>query len=575
MGGKIPREFLDELLARVDIVDVVDARVPLKKQGREHVACCPFHTEKTPSFTVSAQKQFYHCFGCGAHGTALGFLMDYEKLEFLDAVEVLAESVGMEVPRTSARREGGSDPGYELLEEVTRFYQDALKRSPTAVDYLKGRGLSGEVAAQYALGFAPPGWDALLKRFSSRASPDRLQQLGLVVRNDRGRVYDRFRNRIMFPIRDRRGRTLGFGGRVLDDSKPKYLNSPETQLFHKGRSLYGDFEARSNRGAHEFILVVEGYMDVVVLAGHGFHNTVATLGTATTPFHLESLFRDVSRVVFCFDGDQAGRDAAWRALETLVPIHRDGYEAHFLFLPDGEDPDSLVRKEGREGFGHRVEESISLSDFLFKHFQSQADMTSAAGKARLADQIKGVLERMTDGVYRDLLYERLARTVGIRSELLRAPPDQSASSAASRPRWRQALNTPVRAAIALMLDDPDLVRRLDKVERFKGSDTPGVELFWELVETFRADPHLTPAAAVERYRGGDTHQHLLKLMEWCPPERESFDREREFSDSLSRMRAVARRQRTEILLRAEREQGLTATEKAELGRLLGGDAVPS
>ncbi|MEW8281341.1 MAG: DNA primase, partial [Candidatus Thiodiazotropha taylori] len=347
MAGKIPTHFIDQLLNRVDIVDVINRRVTLKKAGKEFQACCPFHDEKTPSFTVSPSKQFYHCFGCGAHGSAIGFLMEYDNLGFVEAVEELAQSAGLEVPREGGNEQGPDlRPLYELMEKTARFYQHQLKHhaeSPAAVDYLKSRGMSGQIAASYGIGFAPPGWDNLTGTLGSdKASLERLNKCGLLSESN-GKQYDRFRNRIIFPIRDPRGRTIGFGGRVLGDDKPKYLNSPETPLFHKGRELYGLYEARQANREISNLLVVEGYMDVVALAQHNIQNAVATLGTATTHEHLELIFRNCPEVIFCFDGDRAGRDAAWKALNTSLPLMRDGREVRFLFLPQGEDPDTQVR----------------------------------------------------------------------------------------------------------------------------------------------------------------------------------------------------------------------------------------
>ncbi|NIP82922.1 MAG: DNA primase, partial [Gemmatimonadetes bacterium] len=352
MAGRIPRQFIDDLLSRVDIVDVVDEYVPLKKGGKDHKACCPFHNEKTPSFTVSADKQFYHCFGCGAHGTAIGFLMEYAHMDFVEAVEDLAARAGLEVPREagSGQREESLQPIYDILARASAWYQKQLRQHPeagSAKDYLKGRGLSGEIAAQFQLGFAPTGWDNLLGAIGATDAERALMaRAGLLVDKGGGGFYDRFRGRVIFPILDRRGRTIGFGGRVLGDDTPKYLNSPESAIFHKGRELYGLYQARKAAGKPERLIVVEGYMDVVALAQHGIRNAVATLGTAATEAHLEQLFRVSQDVVFCFDGDEAGRRAAWRALETALPAMHDGRQAFFMFLPEGQDPDSLVRERG-------------------------------------------------------------------------------------------------------------------------------------------------------------------------------------------------------------------------------------
>lgn len=571
MAGRIPQEFIDELLARADIVEVIDARVPLKKQGREFAACCPFHTEKTPSFTVSPHKQFYHCFGCGAHGTALGFVMDYEHLGFVEAVEVLAQDLAMEVPVERGADRPRADPGYGLLEAAAEFYRRQLKASPLTIDYLRGRGLSGQIAAEYGLGFAPAGWDRLLRHLGDRYAVEQLHEHGLVIRNEQGRYYDRFRERVMFPIRDRRGRVIAFGGRVLGQGNPKYLNSPETPLFHKGRALYGLYEARRAGADQESVIVVEGYMDVVALAQHGIRNVVATLGTATTRQHLEALYRIVPRIVFCFDGDRAGREAAWRALENLLPVFRDGHEASFLFLPEGEDPDSLVRGEGAESFRGRIGTAVPLSEFLFKYLRRGADTETTAGRARLAERARPMIDKLRDGVFKSLLYERLGELVGVPGDRLAARGAEKEVKPAPSPAPRyHSLNTPVRAAITLLLYEPGLAQVVQSLSGLDSHALAGVGLLRELIETFKENPHLTAAALVERYRDSEHHRHLLKLMEWEPPVEAGYDCRREFQDALGKLRSLTQRRRAEVLLQTERDKGLSESERAELRHLLMG-----
>ena len=430
MAGRIPQQFIDDLMQRVDIVEVIDSRVPLKKAGREYTACCPFHNEKTPSFTVSPNKQFFHCFGCGAHGTALGFLMDYEHLEFVEAVEELARGVGLEVPREAGHADDDQRSQnallYDLHMEAAHHFQKMLRdhpRAQSAIDYLKNRGLSGEIARDFGLGYAPPGWDNLLTALGRDSERRRaLATGGLAIQKDNGDLYDRFRHRIMFPIHDRRGRIIGFGGRVLGDDTPKYLNSPETPIFHKGRELYGLFEARKQVRQLDRLLVVEGYMDVVALAQFGVRNAVATLGTATTGEHLEQLFRVVPEVVFCFDGDRAGLAAAWRALENALPVLREGREARFLFLPEGDDPDSFIRREGADTFGERAANAIPFSDFLFEHLAGSVDMESIDGRARLVEQAKPLLTRLQPGVFRRMMVHQLERLAALPSVAGAAAP---------------------------------------------------------------------------------------------------------------------------------------------------------
>ncbi|MDO8332944.1 MAG: DNA primase [Pseudomonas sp.] len=429
MAGLIPQSFIDDLLNRTDIVDVVGSRISLKKSGKNHSACCPFHKEKTPSFSVSPDKQFYYCFGCGAGGNALGFIMDHDHLDFIQAVEELAKRAGMEVPREEggrpqAPRQPSDSPIYALLTAASEFYRQALKSHPTrkaAVDYLKGRGLSGEIARDFSLGFAPPGWDNLAKHLGGDSLAQKnLIDAGLLVENadnpDKVKRYDRFRDRVIFPIRDSRGRVIAFGGRVLGDDKPKYLNSPETPVFHKGQELYGLYEARqSNRNLDE-IMVVEGYMDVIALAQLGLRNAVATLGTATSEEHLKRLFRIVPSGLFCFDGDQAGRKAAWRALEATLPSLQDGRRARFLFLPEGEDPDTLVRSEGTEAFQARINQQAQpLADYFFQQLCQEADPRSMEGKAHLATLAAPLIDKVPGANLRTLMRQRLSEITGLNS----------------------------------------------------------------------------------------------------------------------------------------------------------------
>ena len=420
--ARIPQKFIDDLLDRVDIVEVIDRRVKLKKTGKNFSACCPFHDEKTPSFSVNPGKQFYYCFGCGAGGNALGFLMDYERLEFPEAVESLAQTVGLQVPKEELRPgqtppQDTNRPILEQLEQATRFYEHSLRKHPEAkraVAYLKGRGLSGEIARAFRVGFAPPGWDNLLQTADKDAQQiKRLTDGGMLVTNDRGRTYDRFRDRIVFPILDARGRVIAFGGRVLGDDKPKYLNSPETPVFHKSRELYGLYQARKSERSLNRIVVVEGYMDVIALAQYGIGYAVATLGTATSEAHMERLFRHVPEVVFCFDGDEAGRKAAFRALESTLPVMHDGRQARFLFLPDGEDPDSLVRARGAEHLEHLFSSATPLEEFLFDWVAKDLDVSTLDGRARFSKQAAPFVHLIPEGVFKTLMYQSLADRTGI------------------------------------------------------------------------------------------------------------------------------------------------------------------
>jgi DNA primase len=430
----IPSDFIDELLSRVDIVEIIDARVKLKKTGQNYSGLCPFHNEKTPSFSVNGDKQFYYCFGCQASGSALKFLMEHDRMDFVSAVEYLAARVGLEVPRENQspkaiEKQKKRKSVYDILAQVSDYYRDQLKSGDgreQAVAYLKGRGLTGQIARDFALGYAPVGWDNLLQALAkTNHERDLLIEGGMVIdRSEENKTYDRFRERIMFPIRDLRGRVIAFGGRILGDGKPKYLNSPETVVFHKSRELYGLYEARQNNKKLDQLLVVEGYMDVVALAQHGVNFAVATLGTATTGEHLERLFRMVSKVVFCFDGDEAGRRAAWKALQVSLPHLKDGRAARFLFVPDGEDPDSLVRAEGSEKFLGRVEKSQPLPDFFFDKLKSEVDFDTLDGKAHLSQLAMPLINTIPRGVFKELMVGELSNLTNLTAEKLLSLADE-------------------------------------------------------------------------------------------------------------------------------------------------------
>jgi DNA primase len=584
MAGRIPQQFIDDLVSRVDIVEVIDARVPLKKAGREYHACCPFHSEKTPSFTVSPAKQFYHCFGCGAHGTALGFLMEYEHLEFVEAVEELAKMQGLEVPRegghggTPPRREQeGNKQLYPLLERAEQFFRQQLRSHPEAgraVDYLKGRGLSGEIARDFGIGFAPPGWDNLFNALG-REQEKALILAGMVVEQDSGKRYDRFRDRIMFPIRDRRGRVIAFGGRVLGDEKPKYLNSPETPVFHKGRELYGLFEARQALRELPRLLVVEGYMDVVALAQFGIRYAVATLGTAVTPEHLELLFRQTDEVVFCFDGDRAGRDAAWRGVENALPLMRDGRTLRFMFMPEGEDPDTLIRQVGQEGFERLIERAQTLDEFLVEHFKQRADFKRLDGQARLVELSRPLFARLPTGVYRHKLVERLAPLANMQPELLQGMLSGDARPAAApgqarvrKPRGERQVPSQVRNAITLLLQHPQLAPLMTDPPRLAALQQPGVTLLIEMLELLHRHPNLTTAALLEHWRGRDEERHLFALAQReLLLDAEQDDLENEFLGAINGLEQQLLKQRYQELSRKPLGE-LSGQEKVEYQSLL-------
>ncbi|WP_445144819.1 DNA primase [Dyella sp. Tek66A03] len=593
MRGRIPDSFIDELLARVDIVDVIERRVPLKKAGREWTACCPFHNERSPSFYVTPAKQFFHCFGCGAHGSALKFLMDYERLEFPDAVEELAQSVGLTVPR-----EGGHDQApredktdlYALLDAAARWYENELPKNAEAQAYCRKRGLDEDTIKRFRIGWAPAGFDGVIKALGSN---DRRMQLlneaGMVASNERGHRYDRFRERVMFPILDRRGRVIAFGGRIIFSAPParegqeagihartsqqapgpKYLNSPETPLFHKGRELFALWQVKQANPSLARIVVVEGYMDVIALHQAGLPIAVATLGTATTPEHTEVLFRAAPDVVFCFDGDRAGRAAAWKALEAALPRIRDGRQAYFLFLPDGEDPDTLIRKEGKDGFEKRMKAATPLSEYFFNELAHDVDTASLDGRARLAERARPLIAKLPDGAFRDLMAQELEKRTGARALL---EPDPAARRSLQRPTVVQ--RSLVRSAIALLLAQPGVADQVERPYGFLRLEKPGVELLAELIDLARSRPGINPAMLVEHFAERPEYPSLQKLMAAMVVGEPEAQRT-EFFGALQRMEQQIVTQRREWLTAKSREGTLDSAEKTELRELLAARVPPT
>ena len=592
--GRIPQSFIDELIARADIVEIIGTRVQLKKAGREYKACCPFHAEKTPSFWVSPDKQFYHCFGCGKHGTVLGFLMDHDHLAFPEAVEELATRVGLEVPReggaaaADARRADG--PLYELMARVAGFYAASLAHEPRARDYLAQRGLTAQTLERFAIGYAPDSWNEVLRRFgASDTERKRLADAGLIVERERGAVqgserhYDRFRDRIMFPIRDARGRVIAFGGRIIDAGEPKYLNSPETVLFHKGRELYGLYEARRARANLARLIVVEGYMDTVRLHQSGIDYAVATLGTATTAEHLRRLFRLSSAVVFAFDGDRAGRAAAWRALQQALPEVREGREIRFLFLPQGHDPDTLVGAEGRAAFEERLGGAVPLSEYLVRELSEQSELAHADGRARFAEAARPLFAKVSEGVYRELLLERLAQVVGLSSHRLeelwrggRSAAQPAATANPARPaRARRAAHSGgrgslVRQAIARLLHYPAIANEVSAAERagLEACEEPGVALLRELLDNLREQPAQIPAQVIQRWAGREGGDALQKLLEREEVITEAPAAAGELRAALVKLADQAAGRRLEALEAKSRAGSLAGSELEEFQRLI-------
>lgn len=566
MAGQIPRPFIDDLLARTDIVELIDQRVPLKKSGKNYAACCPFHSEKSPSFTVSADKQFYHCFGCGAHGNAISFMMAFEQLEFVEAIEELAKMHHLEVPR-----EGGQKPyhqasadDYSQMEKAAKIYQQQLEQHESAQAYVAKRGLAETTIRKYGIGYAPDSWDLLLKQLAtSRNSRDQLFELKLTNRNDNGREYDFFRDRLMFPIRDKRGRVIGFGGRVLGDGTPKYLNSPETRLFHKGRELYGLYEARQQQERPAMLLVVEGYMDVVALSQFGIEFAVACLGTATTGDHMQTMFRYTPTVVCCYDGDRAGRDAAWRALQSALPHLKDGVELKFVFLPDGEDPDTLVRKEGKEAFVARLQQALPLSNYLFEHLLAEMDVNSDAGKSALWNRANEMILQIPSEFYRDTLLDRLANLVG----RPRANQHQPKTAKTNPAQSTATKITPMRRAIALLLQHPALATVMPQAPELAQANLPGIDILLALQSKLLEQPDLTTAQLLEHWRGAVEYNILSKLALW----EHQVAEEQLTADFLDTFRALEDQylqQRLEALQRKDQLTKLSLAERQEYAMLL-------
>ena len=578
----IPQEFIQSLLGRVDIVDVVDRHVKLKKAGANFQALCPFHNEKSPSFSVSPSKQFYHCFGCGAHGNAIGFLMEYSGLAYPEAIRALAETVGMPVPETRGRpdKPGAAEaPGLvaRMMDALT-YYRAELKKSKVAIDYLKGRGLSGEIAARYGLGFAPDGWQNLEAVFTDYATGP-LKDTGLVIDSEpragnenepdkKSRRYDRFRNRVMFPILDARGNVIGFGGRVIGEGEPKYLNSPETPLFEKGRELYGLYQARrAIRDANQ-VLVVEGYMDVVALAQHGVENAVATLGTATTPFHLAKLLKLADNVVFCFDGDSAGRKAAWRALEIALPVLADGKVVSFLFLPPEDDPDTFVRREGKAAFLQAVAAAKPLSQYLVAELASRVDMGNEEGRARFLAQAKPLVTQIEAPALAAMLRRRLAEMARLAPEEIESlipAKEQERRNARPPPARanRRVVSLPARL-LALVLHAPSLAAAVPPEEL--GEVGPEFGTLRAVVSFFAEDSHRTLGQA-SAYFGGSEHEGMIAeaMAEPLLKQAESpdFDLDAELHDIVARLREVRLERRSNQLMQRLVAGTATDAEKAE------------
>lgn len=516
MSRRIPQSFINELVARTDLVDLIGTRVTLKRAGSNQKGLCPFHDEKTPSFTVSADKGFYKCFGCGAYGNAIDFVMQYENRDFLEAIEILAEMQNLEIPvERGIEPADDSQPLFEVLREADQFYRQKLRENPAAVDYLKQRGIDGATAGRFAIGFAPDGWNALLEQLGSdQQSIDRLIAAGLAARNDQGRTYDRFRNRITFPIRDGRGRVVGFGGRLMEAGEPKYLNSPDTPLFDKSRTLYGLFEARNKPGRPERMIVVEGYIDVIALDQFGLGPAVATMGTAATSDNMRQLTRLSDKVVFCFDGDRAGREAAWRAVESILPFGGGKVAIEFVLLPQGEDPDSFVRTKGTEAFEELLAHAIPLSTFMVQQAGSGLNLDGADGRGQLITSIQPLLKRLAAGHYRDLVVAELADAIGMSRSLVEDLVDREPTAAAPAQNSRpdaSGQRSAMRSVMTFILHHPSAVAVSEPPAGLDQFDAPGAQLLRRMLEIARQEPQIRTGEFVERFRQDEEQSWIRRL----------------------------------------------------------------
>ena len=523
MAGKIPQDFIDELLTRTDIIDVIDAYVPLKKAGKNHKACCPFHEEKTPSFNVNQDKQFYYCFGCTASGTAITFLMEHLRIGFVEAIEDLASRAGMEIPReaySSGDSSSASNKLYELLESITEYYTNELKNNKNTnniINYIKKRNINNETRVEFELGFAPPGWDNLVSNFGkSKETIKLLVDAGVIIKNDRGSYYDRFRNRLIFPIRDQRGRVIGFGGRVLGDETPKYLNSPETQIFQKGRELYGLFQARKALRDLKDIYIVEGYMDVIALAQFGIKNVVATLGTAATFEHIGKLFRITNKLIFCFDGDKAGEKAAWRALENSLSLLKNGRQVYFIFLPNNEDPDTFVNKNGKNAFIN-TEMLTPLSDFLFNSISHNINLEILEGRSEMINKTLPYLAKLPLDPYKDIIIKELSKITGyevndIQKQL--SIPEKSDFKELKNNNKKVENNRgieKIRWLIRCLLHQPSLALNIESTESLLALESSGIDFLCELIQLIKKNPNITLAGILENWRDSKFEKRLCEL----------------------------------------------------------------
>ena len=581
MSGLIPQHFINDLIARIDIVEVIGKRIEIKKAGKEFKAICPFHDDSNPSLTISSTKGFYHCFSCGAHGTALGFLMDYEHLGFVEAIESLSSDLGIDIPyEKNSKPPKRNNDLFVFMDKIQEHYQNNLKNNKKAIDYLKKRGINGKTAKRFNIGYAPHGWQNILDHFGqSNSEIKQLLSLGLIIKKDNNEHYDRFRNRIIFPIRDNRGRFIGFGGRILNQDQPKYLNSPETPLFHKGKELYGLYECQQAIRNIKKIVVVEGYMDVIGLAQHGVNYAVASMGTATTADHFTRLFRLTDFICFCFDGDQAGLDAAWRALENALPHIREGRQIKFVFLPNGEDPDSYIRNNSAADFEKQLKAGADLSDFLIDKIAQNIDIKSIDGKARLAEKAKPLISQIPKGIFKELIIEKLSEFIGLSPKKLKILITQNAKRNSIKFRnnkvtynktaQKKNKESPsiIKKAITLVLNYPEIVKNIDDFS-INDQNKPGTEILKKLIDTIKEEPKINTAGLIERWRDDKEGKYLGQLAITELPENTEFDALTELKNCFLLLEKIYYKERINILIDKQSKNELSTKEKNELGKLI-------
>jgi DNA primase len=568
MAGKIPRPFIDDLLNRVDIVEVIDSRVPLKKKGKEYWACCPFHNEKSASFSVSQNKQFYHCFGCQQSGNAISFLMEYDHMEFVEAIETLAQTMGIEVPYEQGQAPSAPtqsfDPLYESLEQCSNYYQTQLKQNPLAIEYLKQRGISGDIARDFGIGFAPQGWNNLT------GNKKTLTEAGMLIEKESGQPYDRFRHRLMFPIRDRRGRTIAFGGRVIDpEDNPKYLNSPESPVFHKGSEIYGLFELKKGSNNIDHILITEGYMDVIGLAQHGVKTAVATLGTAINNAQIEKLFRSSKSLIFCFDGDNAGKKAAWRSLEQCLASLKEGRIARFLFLPEGHDPDSYIQEFGQQAYLNEIDNAATLSQFLFDTLLAECDVSSAEGKAMLLDRLDPYVKQIPLQSLKDQILSRAENLTSDKHDArLQKLLSRGSHNHETRIRVPEQTWTPTRLAINLLLQKPALAHGTGNQYELSETKIPGIDLLLKILDRIQDEPDISTQNLLQRFQGDEHESHLYQLAAMRPQVEDEASLDKMFQDCLNRLQnEYIKYRRNLLIIKLQSDGTISESEKTELKQL--------